>query len=189
MREIERQEIWEDLEKPGYLGGSKDKYIEDLNTRFGKDNWRFAWELKDGKTLEYIDMFALFIKSYALYFKNNPVIAKDVVKNFAYICDKDFILKEEAFNPYYLYLKPGYDNQFHHVAINLSLVLLGYSFKGNHAGQAREGKILDYLSPGRIECCYPELIPDFVANNYSENVARNSIENLYQATKVVQIRS
>ena len=187
----ERNKIpeWEELpERPGYLGSDRDRYVEKLNQMYGKDGWRFAWKLKDEQILDYIGVFALFIRSYILYFQNNPDKAHAVTKNFEYICDKDFILKEEAFNPYHLYLKPGYDNQFHHVAINLSLILLGYNFKGTIAGQAREGKLLDYLSPGRIECCYPDLIPEVEVKNYSDMVLRNSIENLYQSAKVIQIR-
>ena len=189
MKEWNKVQEWETLaERPGYLGDNRDKYIENLNHMYGKDGWRFAWKLNDGRTLDYMGMFALFIRSYVLYFQSNSDIASGVTKNFEYICDKDFILKEEAFNPYHLYLKPGYCNQFHHVAINLSLVLLDYDFNGRKAGQAREGKELDFLSPGRIECCCPELIPDIDVNNYSNNVDKSSIENLYQSAKVIQIK-
>jgi hypothetical protein len=109
-----------------------------------------------------------------------------LVTNHAYVFDKCLITKLQAFDPYFLYNKPGSPNQFHHVSMNIALELkLSQIFTGACPIQVREGKVGWMWSPGRIPASHPELIPGVVQSSWWQS---GSIEHLYQAAKVLQIK-
>lgn len=197
-RESAKEDVteWETEVHPGYSGKKRSGLIAAWNKEFGEGNWRLAWELKNGKILSYEDIFwEVYVPGYVAYFEEHQDDAK-FLTNFSFTYDKDMINREQAFDPYALYNKGDRPNQFHNVALNIALEWnLGMPFKGDRPIQVREGKpgtpIEDQpegyrWSPGRI----PTLIPDLIPNVHLENQwwKDGAIEDLYQKSKVLQIR-
>ena len=173
-------------ERPGYLGKKKDEYVVKWNELYGEGNWRFAWELASGEILDFEGIFRLYIESYVAYFWQHPEEADYLTENFSYAYDKEMVSREEAFDPYFLYDKPGHPNQFHNVALNIALeVVLVKPFRGNRPLQVREEKEGFQWSPGRIPAINPEQIPAIPFPGWWEE---GSIEHEYQVTKVLQYK-
>lgn len=186
----ERCAVWITREQPGYLGKKKDSEVQRWNEEYG--TWRYAWELKTGEVITYDRAFyEIFVAGYAKYFYENPDDAKFLTNFHSYAYDKNVVTKEQAFDPYYLYDKPGYVNQIHHAALNIALErFLGMEFKGSEPIQVRLGGKDKALpagwrwNPGSIPAANPDLIEIKVAPLWwSREIT--SIESQYQQ-KVVQ---
>ena len=145
--------------------------------------------------MDYDAIFLQYVKSYAQYFLAHPDEAAYLTANFSYAYDKELVTKEEAFDPHFLFEKPGSPNQFHNVALNFALEqVLDQPFKGTQPIQVREGKPGTNpatwpagwrWSPGQIPAVHPEYIPEQTQPGWWQP---GSIEHLYQATKVLQIK-
>lgn len=188
---------WTIVDRPGYLGGEKEKKEREWDEQYGNGNWRIQWVSATGKRLTYDDIIGLYTDGYEAYFRAHPDEAKQVTDTYAYGYDLDIVTKDEAFDAYALYQKPGVRNQFHHVAFNKALVdRIGLEFRGREPLQVRDVAKGTPLSerpagwrwnPGVIPCTKPELIPDvaFAKQPWWE---KGSIEDLYQSTKVLEVK-
>jgi hypothetical protein len=194
-KETEQNQSWITIGRPGYLGKNKDEKLATWDQEFGPGNWRLTWEMATGEVMDYDAVFLQYVESYAQYFLDHPDEAQFLTNNFSYAYDKELIAKEEAFDPHFLFEKPGSPNQFHHVALNLALEIeLDLPFKGLEPIQVREGKPGTdpetwpagwRWSPGQIPAAHPEYIPEQTQPGWWQP---GSIEHLYQATKVLQIK-
>jgi len=186
-----QNEIWTTVERPGYFGEDKDLKIAEWNEIYGEGNWRISHIAADGTELTYEDIIRVYTDGYKEYFNNNPEDLDYLTKHFSYAYDLDMITKAEAYDPYAQYNKPGMINQFHHVALNIAVEELGYEFQGEEPVQIRYRKgvpaIIRRLSPGKIPCTVPELIPE--VSFEKPWWKKDSIEDFYQSTKVLQIKT
>jgi hypothetical protein len=192
------EEQWTIIERPGYLGGKKEETEKRWNKMYGDGNWRISWVTATGEHLSYEHIFDIYIKSYAHYFDNHPDEVNYITDRFSYGYDLDFQTKEEAFDKYALYQKPGKRNQFHQVAFNIAIEKkLQKPFQGETPLQVRDAKpgtpqkerpLGWKWNPGRIPCIYPHLIPKDVE---LENMwwLENSIEDFYQKSKVLEVKN
>jgi adenine/guanine phosphoribosyltransferase-like PRPP-binding protein len=190
--------VWKTVVRPGRFGNNRDKFFQAWNDEYGANNWRLAWELTDGRVLNWDEIFEQFIIAYTDYFQKHPDEAQFICDTYSYTYDRDETSYDSAFNRYALLDMPGVPNQFHHVAMNIALVeKLGYSFRGHEAIKVRAGRPglpesewpKGYRwQPGVIPYPYPELI--ITQNLGSDNwILPDSIEALYQSTKVLQIKT
>jgi hypothetical protein len=194
-KEKKEKQGWITIGRPGYLGKNKDEQIAKWNSEYGEGNWRLAWQLASGVVLNYEQIFRHYVESYGDYFEHHLDEALYLTSCFSYAYDKDLISKEEAFDPFFLYNKPGRPNQFHNVALNFALEYLhGLEFKGREPIQVCEGKPGTdpntwpagwRWSPGRIPAVHPELIPKDSLSSWWQP---GSIEDLYQSAKILQIK-
>ncbi|HOX96307.1 MAG TPA: hypothetical protein PLI45_02910 [Candidatus Woesebacteria bacterium] len=195
-KEAELQtKTWVTVGRPGFLGKNKDQQIAAWDAEYGKDNWRLVWQMASGEVLDYPGVFAQYIESYADYFRLHMDEALYLTQNFAYAYDKELVTKEEAFDPLFLFEKPGHPNQFHNVALNIALEnILNLAFQGENPIQVREGKPDTdpttwpsgwRWSPGRIPASHPENIPQTEQAGWWQS---GTVEHLYQASKVPQIK-
>ena len=195
IKENETIQGWITVERPGYLGKSKDEKLLSWDREYGVNGWRLVWETAKGEVLDYDGVFQKYIESYALYFLQHPDEASFLTENFSFAYDKELITKEEAFDPHFLFEKPGTPNQFHNVALNIALeTVLELPFRGPEPIQVREGKpgtdpstwpLGWRWSPGRIPAAHPEEIPESDQTGWWQP---GSIEHLYQTAKVLQIK-
>ncbi|HBC45304.1 MAG: hypothetical protein UX01_C0001G0001 [Candidatus Collierbacteria bacterium GW2011_GWB2_45_17] len=145
---------------------------------YGKENWRLIWQLPNKESLDFDQLFALFVDSYAKYFEDNPVDALFLTNHFSYVYAYDFIYeKKEAFDPHALYDKQGKADQFYHAAINLSLVnTLGLEFKGSHPAGRGETKFWfpSQIPIERQDIIHPAIYP--------------TLEDFYKKAQKLQIK-
>lgn len=194
-KENESTTEWITIAHPGYLGKHKDELLAGWDKEYGPNGWRLVWETALGEVLTYDGIFQKYVESYAEYFLHHPDEAIFLTQNFSYAYDKELISKEEAFDPFFLFEKPGHPNQFHNVALNIALEnILELPFQGETAIQVREGKPGTdptawpagwRWSPGRIPATHPEEIPQTEGDGWWQS---GSVEHLYQSTKVLQIK-
>lgn len=194
-KEVEEKQNWIVIGRPGYQGKNKDEQISAWNKEYGTSGWRLVWQLATGEILGFDEIFQQYIESYTKYFIYHPDEAVYLTENYSYAYDKDIVTKQEAFDPYVLYNQPGKPNQFHNVALNIALEIgLDMPFKGTQPIQVREGKPGTDVStwpagwrwsPGRIPAVHPEQIPVIDQPSWWQS---GSIEHLYQAAKVLQIK-
>jgi hypothetical protein len=194
-KETESVSKWITVGRPGYLGKNKDTQLSAWDQEYGPGNWRLTWETATGEVMDYDTIFLQYIDSYYRYFQQHLDEAIFLTDNYSYAYDKELISREEAFDPHFLFEKPGHRNQFHNVALNLALEqALGLPFKGTEPIQVREGKPGTdpatwpagwRWSPGRIPASHPELIPKVGEPSWWNP---GSVEHLYQASKVIQIK-
>ena len=193
---LKLQPLWKTVARPGYQGKKKDEQVTRWNADYGEGAWRIAWELQNGDVCNYDQIFYNFyVAGYTQYFLEHPDEASLLATNFSYTYDKDYVSRSVAFDPHALYDKPGRPNQFHNVALNIALeYFLGLPFKGRQPLQVREGKPGTdpstwpqgwRWSPGRIAAVRQDLIPHHDTTGWWE---KGSIEDLYQAAKVVQAK-
>lgn len=188
---------WVTVERPGYFGKRRQELEERWNRKYGEGNWRLIWETPQGRVLTYEDIIEEYTEGYAGYFRGHPEEAEFVVANYSFCYDKDLITREEAFDAYALYNKPGVANQFHHVAMNIALEQdLGMPFRGEIPLQVRSPKPWtpesDWpagwrWSPGLIPCAHPDEIHDFTFEGRWWQ--KGTIEDFYQCNKALQIKS
>lgn len=189
-------ENWVTAERPGYFGKSREEQEKAWDEKYGKGNWRLAWETPQKEALTFDGIIQEYVEGYTEYFRQHPDEAKWITENYAYAYDKEIITKEEAFDPYALYQKQGKANQFHHVALNIALEkVLDTPFKGEEPIKVRAGKPNTPVEqwpagwkwhPGLIPCVHPEMIQDVTFDN--QWWKKGSIEDLYQSDKVLQIK-
>ena len=181
---------------PGHIGKKRSELESRWNKEYGKGNWKVAWETPQGKILDYSGIIQVYIEGYVEYFKKHPGEADHVTSNFSYCYDKNLVTKEEAFDPYALYNRPGAVNQFHHAAMNKALEeILGIPFKGEVPLKVRSGNpdmpenlwpLGWHWQPGLIPCAHPEEIFDIVFEGQWRK--KGSIEDFYQSNKALQIK-
>ncbi len=193
------------VERPGYQGSRRDADYKRWNTTYGKENWRLSWI--DSKGTEYTIediVFKVYAEGYAEYFHKHHHELDDVLTNYGYAYDLDMIPKEKAWDLYYLYQKPGVENQFHHVAFNYAITnILNKEYKGTKPLHVRPGEPEQpevqwpegwKWHPGRILLTpyYLSRIPETILsdkNNEKANewYSKNSIEHFYQASKALLV--
>lgn len=188
------QSQWINKGQPGFLGKTKEQQYAHWDKEFGKNNWRICWVLPNGEILGFDQMFQLYVESYTKYFREHWNEAIELTKNHSFTYDKTLITPDLAFNPYALVNKPGIPNQFHHVALNLALIQnLGLKFQGENPLQVRDGKPNQpkeewplgwKWGPGRIPLHDLSLMPNTQLKGWWD---KNSIESLYQTTKILQV--
>jgi len=187
---------WITVDRPGYFGKNREVQEKLWDEKYGIGNWRLACQTPQGIVLTYDGVIQEYIEGYAEYFRLHPDEAKQITESFAYAYDKELVTKEDAFDPYALYQKPGKANQFHHVAFNIALErVLKSPFKGSEPIKVRAGKPETPIEkwpagwkwhPGRIPCVHPETITNReFPNQWWE---KDSIEDFYQSNKVLQIK-
>lgn len=187
--------VWVTVERPGYFGKKRAEFEERWNKEYGEGNWQIVLETPQGKILSFDGLMEVYIEGYAEYFRKHPEEVRYVTENFSYCYDKEMVTKEEAFDPYARFEKPGHVNQFHNVAMNIALEkVLGMPFKGKEPLKVRAAKPGTSESewpagwkwqPGLIPCVHPEEIFDM--NFEGQWWEKGSIEDFYQCNKALQI--
>ena len=199
MRNTEKNWVFPNSpdDHPGYLGARRTAKEQEWTEQFGKDGWRFRWQTKEGRILDFPEVFQVYVDGYVQYFEQHRDEAEFLVKNFSFGYDYDMINKQQAFDPFALYDRPGVRNQFHNVAFNIAVErVTRKEFEGTEPIQVRDAKPGTPIeerpagwkwSPGYIPCVDQSIIPsvELDGEQWWEN---GSVEDFYQRAKVLQVR-
>ena len=181
---------WISHDHPGFFGKNREERFQNWDSQYGQKNWRIRHKLSDGTIWDFDQMFWFgFVAGYTHYFFHHENEAQMLAQKYVYTFDKvPLTSKRHAFDPYAQYEKPGMPNQFHHVALNIAVErFLGHTFCGEQPLQVREGYAGEQWGPGRIQFHRPELIgkPQYIREPWCHE---GSVEDVYQNTKVLQLR-
>jgi len=180
---IEKMVVLE--KRPSYLGKKRDAFTSDMNEKYGKGNWDFAWKVGDDywpfkkaiflyegayfvEMLHEFDFWNGVLQEYSECYDNN-------VSNVA--SGLDYSKQENE------------SNHYQDIAVRRCMLLLGLKFGDSKKPLmwARHNSEDDgsYLSPGRIKFHRPELIEQPELTGWWEPA---STEAWYQSNKHIRIK-
>lgn len=173
---------WAILGRPGYAGKNKKKRRNELQKKFGKDNWKIA-HLVEGKLLSREEALFHFEESYYVFFEKNPEILEWLIYTAKDVYDTD---------PSNIHSGTDYTIQeteaahLHDIAIRRALQRMSKDFQGEKLlqirGEESEGFI---LTTGQVPFYKPKLIHNPQIKGWWE---KNSIESFWQSNKVLAVK-
>jgi len=176
---------WKILSRLSYLGKKRDSFIEEMNTKYGKGNWRFVWKIED-RYLQFKQAIMLYEVSYfiKIYEENNA-------------WRKTFLKYRECYDNAISNIKSGLDyeiqesssNHYQDISVRRVMFSLGLHF-GNTSlplMQIRHKSTDDgyLLSPGYMKFHLPYLIEKSDSTGWWEP---DSVESFWQSNKFIQTR-
>ena len=190
--------MWEVIDRPGYMGTSRDEIHAKWNDIYGKENWKIAWQW--GKNIvERPEAILIYQRGYTEFLKSSPQLLE-------WLLDYEDVYDTAPTN-----IKAGYSydiqetpsTHIHDVAIRRALELdLGLKFRKKngllHVRPDKEGAI---LGPQLIPFHLPNMIyrgktkykgkeRDFYANPpwWITMGIKDSVEQFWQQNKILMRR-
>jgi hypothetical protein len=182
-----KNQQWITIERPGYLGKTRDSRQETWNSVYGELEWRFAWQ-KGNDVIIMPEALKLYEDGYFEYFKKNPARLNWLVKKASNIYDTD-PSNVEAGLEYKIGDTPS--NHIHDIAIRNAVKRHDKEFLGDKLLRVRWKSSEGYaLNPGVVPFHLPELISKEPVRNYggAQWWRDGTIEDFYQKNKLLQIR-
>jgi len=172
---------WEIVERPGFFGKKRDEIFRQYDEKFGKDNWRIAWQW-NREIIPFIAACRVYEEGY--YFdsfkRENLWIELAAAARDVYDHQESDV--ESGLD--YLVQK-GIATHLQDIAIRNVMSRREFKFKGDRLIQIRSHS--EYwgqnLSPGKVPCHMSELIVVPHLKGWWDN---NSVEDFYQSNKVLQ---
>ena len=188
---------WETIERPGYLGTSRDKISTGWNKKFGKNNWRIGWQW-GSQILERSEALQIYEDGYYEFFKNNVGTLNWLVTNSSDVYDTAPSNVESKFS-YDRQETPN--NHIHDVAIRRAVLRNGVRFVGDNLLHVRPQKEGEKLGPHKIPFHLPHMIYSGKTKYKGEfrDFSKDppwwlkmgipaSVEQFYQQNKVLQVK-
>lgn len=184
---------WKTVERPGYLGKKRDEVEVNWNQRFGKGNWKIAYEF-GGLVVPREMGIELYEEGYYHFLLGNPNVLDWLVTTASDVFDTAPTNVEARFS-YSQQETPN--NHVHDVAIRRALLKTGNWFAGDHLVHVRGPKTEgSRLAPYMVPFHMPEFISDKSIKDYGnkgswwdELGVSKSVEAFYQKNKVLQART
>jgi hypothetical protein len=164
------------------LGAKRPEVVEQLNKEHGELNWRFAWQIDEGKFVGFKDAVQLYESSYLEHLRMSPEKAEYLSKNASDVFDTTPNNSVSGDN-YYLQATPAAHIQ--DIAIRRAMAKLGMEFKGNAPIKVRSRYNKDSvgisLSPKKVDFYKPEIVKAKRKAN-----APATVEDFWQYNRVIQ---
>lgn len=77
---------WRTIDRPGYFGDKRDELYSEWNEKYGKENWRIAWQW-GLQAIEKPEALQLYEDGYYEYFKKNLNLLDWLINNFSNVYD------------------------------------------------------------------------------------------------------
>ena len=180
---------WNFVERPGYLGKKRDEVLEEWNQKYGKGNWRLAYQWGPA-VVSRTFAIQLYEDGYYEFLKNNNETLEWLIKTASDVFDTaesnvrsglDY-QKQETKN-----------NHLHDISIRRAILRLGRRFEGDKLIHVRWKDSEGYrLSPGIVPFHIPDMILSEEIKSYSGKDAwwrSKTIEDFYQRNKILQIKA
>ncbi len=174
---------WRTIERPGHFGKRKGEIHKQNDEKYGKENWRIAWQGVN-EIIPYLTACQIYEEGYYLDSFNREGLWKELMAVAKNVYDHQESDVESGLE--YLVQK-GAATHLQDIAIRRVVLRRGWRFEGDQLIQIRShdqywGK---NLSPGKVPFHLPELIVVPSLQGWWEY---NSIEDFYQSNKVLQVR-
>lgn len=187
---------WTVLERPGYFGTSRDEIHASYDSRFGKGNWRIAWEF-GGQIIQRPEALQIYEDGYYEFFKSRPKVLRWITSLASDVYDtaESNVLARFSYD-----IQETNSNHLHDVAIRRAVLRNGAWFGGDRLIEVRTKGGGAVLSPCKIPFHLPHLIfpgetlykgkpRDFSANPpwWITMGVDKSVEQFYQQNKVLEV--
>jgi len=172
------------VERPSYLGKKRDAFVQEMNAKYGNDNWRFAWKV--GKNyLPFEHAIFLYEGAYFVEMYNDISFWRDILLLYRECYDNN----ESNINSGLDYsIQETSSNHYQDIAVRRVMLALGLSFgkKNNQLIWVRHNSEDDGadLSPGRVKFHIPDLIEKPELTGWWNP---GSVESFWQSGKVIQV--
>jgi len=184
---------WQTIERPGYFGDKRDELHSEWDKKFGKDNWKIAWQW-GGLVLDRSEALQMYEDGYYEFLKSNSEVLDWLVTTASDIYDTAPTNVKAGFS---YDVQETKNNHLHDVAIRRALLRTGNWFAGNSLLEIRSTDKEGWkLSPCMVPFHLPELISKEPIKDYRQKGyfwwerrgVPNSIEGFYQRNKLLQAR-
>lgn len=172
---------WRDYMRPGQVTESNPNLINNYNSHFGKDNWRFIWKVED-KIINKNEAIQIYEEAYMFDSTKKESSWMQLLSVASEVYDNEPSDVLSIFN---------YDIQNSHV-IHLQDIALrrvvhkrGWKFRGDDLIQISKPDTYwgERFSSGKMPFFKPEII---VTPSLTGAWEKNSIEDFYQSNKFLQ---
>jgi len=162
----------------GYVGSRGKQVKEELDERFGEDNWSKAHYF-DGELFSKREAIEIYENAYFEFLRDNTDVLEWLVNTASEVYD---IAPSNIDSGLDYSIQECKANHFQDISIRRSLIRLGKEFKGDHLIQIRGHQSEGYtLNPGQVPFHKPELMLPGKDSWWK----RDSIEAFYQNNKVL----
>jgi hypothetical protein len=171
------------IERPGYLGKTRNaKYVE-WDEKFGKGNWELVW-LLNGFRYNWLGVCGLYEDAYLVYFESHPDILAQLLTEASDVYDDSLTNVGSGLD----YLRQETERtHIQDIAIRRCVDKLGLKFKGDKLIQIRdslgEHPLSMTLSPGKVPFHHPEHIEVPRIEGWWD---AGSVEDFYQSNKYLE---
>lgn len=181
----EEEAKWLTVERPSYLGKNRDKKYQQWNEKYGKDNWRLAWQVGE-IFVDFLGVCALYEDAYFEFLTNNPSILKQLISQASEVYDDELSNVNSGFD-----YKKQETKRTHiqDIAIRRSLIRMGRWFHGEELIRIRQEKgthlLSVTLSPGRVPFHRSDLIKQPEIEGWWH---LKTVEAFYQSNRFLQTK-
>lgn len=148
---------WEVIERPGYLGETRDARFAEWNEAFGEGNWDFRWFDGPWAVLWFENMCALYARSYLVFLRTH----KDILDELRKVASDVFcyVSQEMVAGLDYSLCQETKRTHIADIAIRDAMKKLGEEFAGEKPlqilGRGAQSGLGKILSPGNVPFCDP----------------------------------
>ncbi|MFH1377110.1 MAG: hypothetical protein ABIH25_05745 [Candidatus Woesearchaeota archaeon] len=166
----------------GYVGKRKKAAIREFNEKYGKGNWRIAWQWED-KTIEREEALSHYEDAYLYFFESNPEELEWLINTASDIYD----ISPNDVNSGLDYSKNQRGaTHIQDITIRRVVNRLGKNFDGNRLLQVRRGGEAERYNPGIVKFHKPEMIIQPRIRGWWKP---NTIEDFWQSNKILQVKN
>lgn len=178
---------WVTVERPGYLGKKRDEICKGWDEKYGKYNWRIAYEWC-GQIVDREFALQLYEDGYYEFFREEPDTLMWLVKTASDVFDTA-PTNVEAGLSYFKQETPN--NHIHDVAIRRAVLRHGLWFEGDHLMHVRwTGSEGFRVNPGIVPFHLPQhILQHDIQDHGGKGLWWRSltIEDFYQRNKLLQV--
>lgn len=176
---------YKSIERPGYLGGQREQKFQEWNNKYGKNNWRLAWEWGN-RFLNFDYACCVYENAYYSFFQENPAILLNLIWSASDVYDDSPTNVNSGVN--YTAQETNHTH-IQDIAIRRCLARLDKHFQGKELIQIRDTKgthpLSLTLSPGRVNFHKPQWIVRPWLEGWWQ---QGSVECWYQSNRFLQVK-
>ncbi len=171
------------VERPSYFGKKRDQIQMGYDEKYGKGDWRIAWEFGE-HILPFEQAIQIYEDSYYLSLKENPEFVHELITTAKEVFDnaESNIHSELDYS-----IQENNSNHYQDISVRRVLFRLGCKFRGKELIQIRHNSksvIGQLLSPGTILF---HQIPSITKPHKRGWWEDDTVECFWQSNKVLQV--
>ncbi|MFA5303440.1 MAG: hypothetical protein WC393_02800 [Candidatus Nanoarchaeia archaeon] len=181
---------WVTVEKRlGQFGKNKESLFQNYDSKYGKDNWRIAWQFGD-KDLDFLQACKAYEESYFQNSYNNEMLWNELRNTASQVYDIDSTDIDSGLD--YL-IQNNHSTHIQDIAIRNVFKRREWEFNGKELVQIRSNSEYECgrrLSPMRVKFYKPELITQPQLQGWwNKKGIEGSVEEWYQSNKILQVKA